>query len=126
MNGNGRILVIGLAALAAGCSSQGSTPVGPPTTRAAMSAPPTRASTPTTTNPGPVHGTAVQVGFVRNGLLWPVARPAADSRQVGRIAVRDLLSGATPAERAGGVSSFTPTGVRLLGLSSRAASRRST
>jgi immunoglobulin-like protein involved in spore germination/sporulation and spore germination protein len=109
-----------LATLTAPPATGAATPTGvPPPTGTAPPAPPPAAATPPpapsrTGTAGPT--TALAVYFFRDGTLAAARRHVPATRAVGEAAVRELLAGPTPAERALGYATEVPGDAAFLDL----------
>jgi immunoglobulin-like protein involved in spore germination/sporulation and spore germination protein len=113
-----------LSLVVASCADRGATDLGPvPPGAASPSASPvtpTEATTPPaveTSTPAPnVETMTFEVWFARGEHLFVTHRTVPFSPRIGSAAVTALLEGPDVAERAAGVGTAVPDGVRLLGL----------
>jgi hypothetical protein len=101
--------------VAAGCGSGGDGTASPTPSTTASPTPTTTPTTGPTGSPTTPATTVVSVYFLKGEKLQPVARKAL-SAGVATEAVRWLLNGPTPGERAAGLTSTIPTGTVLHGV----------
>jgi spore germination protein GerM len=102
-----------LAVLVSGCGSSGAVSLGPPPTVRSTSLP----EPPATTTARPRRTVSLEVWFARRGRLAEVTRRHPATPRVATAAVRALLAGPTPDERAAGIATAIPADTRLLGIS---------
>mgnify|MGYP003296327772 CR=1 FL=1 len=105
--------------VATGCSSGGGTKTTPTTTPSASVSPTATASPSPSPTVTPTSTSAASVYFLKGEKLQPALRKVAGP-SVGADAVRWLLVGPSPGERARGLTSTIPAGTTLNGLDIKA------
>jgi germination protein M len=109
----GAVLV--LAALLAACGGSSGGPSGSPSATAGPSQSSSSTTSPTT-SPTAAATTAQSLYFLRDGKLGVAERSVAPATMPATAAVRALLAGPSSAERAAGLSTKLPEGIRLRSL----------